>query len=106
MSAERLSRCSALAGYPDGCSEAKIDRQGWIRCEGLRVYISYALGGWTVGLQRVADGSTRVWFFRMLLGAFVPGRDTTIQPCAADAGPDEDVATTNSTTDLDPASAA
>ncbi len=36
----------------------------------------------------------------------VPGRDTTIQPCAADAGPDEDVATTNSTTDLATASAA
>jgi hypothetical protein len=60
------------------------------------VYISYALGGWTIGLQRVVDGSTRVWFFRMLLGAFVPGRDTTIQPCAADAAPDDDVAMTNS----------
>ena len=69
----------------EALGQAKIDRQGWIRCEGLRVYISYALGGWTVGLQRVADGSTRVWFFRVLLGAFVPGRDTTIQPCAVDA---------------------
>jgi len=72
---------------------AKIDRQGWIRCEGLRVYISYALGGWTIGLQRVATGSRRVWFFHMLLGAFVPGRDTTIQPCAVEAALDEDGAT-------------
>jgi hypothetical protein len=92
----RLSRCTAFAGYPDDCREAKSDRQGWIRCEGLRVYISYALGGWTVGLQRVADGSTRVWFFRMLLGAFLPGRDTTIQPCAATA---DDVTLTNSAAD-------
>lgn len=96
VSARRLSRCSAIAGYPDDCREAKIDRQGWIRCEGLRVYISYALGGWAVGLQRVADGSTRVWFFRTLLGEFVPGRDTTIQPCAATA---DDVTLTNSATD-------
>jgi len=81
--------------YPGDCCETKIDRQGWIRSAGLRVYISYALGGWTVGLQRVADGSTRGWLFRMLLGAFVPGRDTTIQPCAVDAAPD-DVAMTNS----------
>jgi putative transposase len=96
VSARRLSRCPAFAGYPSDYCEAKIDRQGWIRSEGLRVYISYALGGWTVGLQRVADGSTRVWFFRMLLGAFVPGRDTTIQPCAATA---DDVALTNSAAD-------
>jgi hypothetical protein len=34
----------------------------------------------------------------MLLGAFVPGRDTTIQPCAVDAAPD-DVAMTNSAAD-------
>jgi hypothetical protein len=66
---------------------------------GLRVYISYALGGWTVGLQRVADGSTRVWFFRMLLGAFVPGRDTTIQPCAVATATDDEVAMTNCAAD-------
>ena len=106
MSPRRLSRCSAFAGYPDDYREAKIDRQGWIRCEGLRVYISYALGGWTVGLQRVADGSTRVWFFRMLLGAFVPGRDTTIQPYTTDAAPENDVAMTNCAADPDTTHAA
>jgi hypothetical protein len=31
----------------------------------------------------------------MLLGAFVPGRDTTIQPCAVEAALDEDGATNN-----------
>lgn len=74
-------------------------REGWENLMGRRhVRAIYALGGWTVGLQHVADGSTRVWFFRMLLGAFVPGRDTTIQPCAVDAAPD-DVAMTNSAAD-------
>lgn len=55
-----------------------------------------ALGQRLPGLQRVADGSTRVWFFRMLLGTFVPGRDTTIQLCAALA---DDVTLTNSAAD-------
>jgi hypothetical protein len=36
------------------------------------VYVSPALGGWTFGLQRAADGSTRVWFFRRL--SFGTGR--------------------------------
>lgn len=79
VSERRLSRCASL-GHPAGCYEVAINRQGYANCKGLHVYVSYALAGWKVGLQPLADGRTRVWFFNMLLGAFVPGRDRTVQP--------------------------
>jgi hypothetical protein len=49
--------------------------------------VSYSLAGWKVGLQPRSDGSTRVWFFDVLLGCFVAGRDGTIQPCAETDAP-------------------
>jgi hypothetical protein len=71
--------------HPDGRRVTQIDRQGWIRYDARRVYISYWLGGHEVGLEQTEDGNVRVWFCRMLLGAFVPRRDTTIQPCVDSA---------------------
>ena len=36
----------------------------------------------SVGLQSTDDGSVLVWFFHILLGSFVPGRDDTVEPLA------------------------
>jgi transposase InsO family protein len=84
VSERRLSRCVPFV-HPDGRRVMQIDRQGWIRYDARRVYISYGLGGHEVGLEQTDDGNVRVWFCRMLLGAFIPRRDTTIQPCVDSA---------------------
>jgi putative transposase len=79
VSDRRLSRCVPFV-HPDDRRVVQIDRQGWIRYDDRGVYISYGLGGQKVGLEAAADGTVRVWFHRMLLGAFVPRGHTTIQP--------------------------
>jgi putative transposase len=84
VSERRLSRCVPFV-HPDERRVMQIDRQGWIRYDERRLYISYGLGGQQVGLEPRSDGKVQVWFCRMLLGVFVPRRDTTIQPCVDNA---------------------
>lgn len=36
-----------------------------------------------MGLEEIATGLVRVWFFHGLLGAFLPGRDDSVEPIAA-----------------------
>ncbi|HEY6174623.1 MAG TPA: hypothetical protein VIX73_09280 [Kofleriaceae bacterium] len=74
----------------------RLNRQGAIRYDSRAVYISHGLVGQEVGLEVVADGAVRVWFCNMLLGAFVPHRDDTIQPFNADEASTEP---TNATTE-------
>jgi putative transposase len=71
-----------VGGYPDGCRQMTVGRQGVIRCQGWKAYVSTALAGYTVGLQSCDDGSVLVWFFHVLLGSLVPGRDDTVEPVA------------------------
>jgi transposase InsO family protein len=78
-SERRLSRCVPFV-HPDEHRVTLVDRQGGIRYDAVRVYVSYGLGGHQVGLEPASDGQVRVWFCRMLLGVFVPRRDRTIQP--------------------------
>lgn len=80
VSDRRLARCVPFV-HPDDRRLVRLNRQGVIRYDSRAVYISYGLAGQEVGLEVAADGRVRVWFCRMLLGEFVPHRDTTIQPC-------------------------
>jgi putative transposase len=83
VSARRLpTKHRVVGGYPDGCRQMTVGRQGVIRCQGWKAYVSTALAGYTVGLQSTDDGSVLVWFFHVLLGAFVPGRDDSVEPLA------------------------
>jgi len=68
-----------VGGFPDGCRMVKVNAHGWVRHDGTSVYVSTGLVGQTVGLQ-VHDPEVRVWFFNVLLGAFVPGEQTTVEP--------------------------
>jgi transposase InsO family protein len=82
-SSRRPRSTLVVGGYPDGARLMKVDSHGWIRHAGQRVYLSTALCGRTVGL--VADDSSpgmRVWYFNVLLGAFVPGGRPTVEPTA------------------------
>jgi transposase InsO family protein len=99
VSERRLSRHVAV-GYPEDCREVKLDGHGGLRLDGRHVYVGYALANWTVGLQPAPDGRVRVWFFHMLLGAFVAGRDKTLQPYA-DVALDDASVTTSSGADPD-----
>lgn len=95
VSERRLARCTPFV-HRDGRSVMRLNRQGAIRYDSRNVYISYGLVGQEVGLEVVADGAVRVWFCNMLLGAFVPHRDETIQPFNVDEASAEP---TNATTE-------
>ena len=83
VSDRRLTRCVPYV-HPDDRLVVRLNRQGIARYDRRAVYISYGLAGQEVGLEFVADGTVRVWFCRMLLGAFVAYRDKTILPCGTD----------------------
>jgi hypothetical protein len=73
-----------IGGFPDGCRLVRVSNNGRMKCRsgGLRgVYVSMALRGHQVGLRYDrGDDSVQVWFFNLLLGRFVPGESTGIQP--------------------------
>jgi putative transposase len=71
-----------VGGAPDGCTYVKVMPQGGIRFEGTRAYLSKALGGRMVGMQRVSGETVRVWFFHVPVGEYKPGVDGTVQPLA------------------------
>jgi putative transposase len=80
----RRQRSIVVGGYPDGARLLKVDSHGWIAHAGGRVYLSTALCGRTVGLVAEDPGpEVRVWYFNVLLGAFVPGVRTTVEPIVA-----------------------
>jgi putative transposase len=76
-----------LGGYPEGCRIMTANKQGWVHCDGWKVYVSGALGGQSIGLQHVAGrgGSVRVWYFDVLLGSFIPGKQMTLEPVHSEA---------------------
>lgn len=78
VSARRPS-ITAIGRYPDQCRMVKVSVQGWIKYENWRVYLSGALDGQTVGLQ-VFGHEVRVWYFHVLLGSFVPGKQDSVEP--------------------------
>jgi hypothetical protein len=50
-----------VGGHPDGCRLVDVGQNGSINCDGWKVYLSHALGGYAVGLQGFERGY-RVWF--------------------------------------------
>ena len=50
--------------------------------KGTRAYLSKALGGRMVGMQRLSAERVRVWFFHVPIGEYRPGEDGTVQPLA------------------------
>jgi hypothetical protein len=60
-------------------TEAAAARDSLPGVEGVR---EHCARGYSVFLQACDDGSYLVWFFHMLLGSFVPGRDDTVEPIA------------------------
>lgn len=80
---ERRPGRVVVGGYPDGCRLVDVGQSGSINCDGWKVYLSHALGGYAVGLQGFERGY-RVWFFHVLLGTFVPGTHETLQPATVD----------------------
>ena len=80
---ERRPGRVVVGGYPDGCRLVDVGQSGSINCDGWKVYLSHALGGYAVCLQGFERGY-RVWFFHVLLGTFVPGTHETLQPTVID----------------------
>jgi hypothetical protein len=56
-----------------------------IRVDGWKPYVSTALARWTVGLRRLDEATYRIWFFRVPLGDWRPGVDSTAPPLVDNA---------------------
>jgi hypothetical protein len=55
---------------------------GWSSALGWKAYLSMALARQTVGLD-IRHNEIRVWFFDVLLGAFDPRTQETVEPIPA-----------------------
>jgi transposase InsO family protein len=53
--------------YPNMCRR-RVGADGDIRLDGQAIFLSSALGGWSVGLKPVAPDWMEVWFGQLLLG--------------------------------------
>jgi hypothetical protein len=58
--------------YGGAQSRRVNDTTGVIRYGNELIFISNALGGWSVGLKPCVDGKVEVWFSRLLLGHIDP----------------------------------
>jgi transposase InsO family protein len=90
-----------LGGHPDGCEIVDV-RYGAVRFGRYHIYVSLALSGYPVGLQRISPREVRVWFFDLLLGHFAPGEDLSVMPFLP--RPDEDDAAREADRNEEPAS--
>jgi transposase InsO family protein len=57
--------------YP-GMLPRRIGRQGDLKWENHRIFITTALAGWDVGLKPTGEGTLEVWFGHLLLGWLDP----------------------------------
>jgi hypothetical protein len=56
-----------------GAQIRRVSRStGEIQYEGQKIFITTALGGWSVGLKPCSDGKVEAWFGRLLLGHIDP----------------------------------
>jgi transposase InsO family protein len=53
--------------YPQMCSR-RVSSCGMIKVDGETLFLSKALGGWSVGLKQISVQLMEVWFGRLLLG--------------------------------------
>jgi hypothetical protein len=68
-----------VGGFPDTCRLVRVSATGWISAQGWKAYVSTALARQTVGLE-IREREIRVWFFDVLLGAFDPRTQSTVEP--------------------------
>ena len=61
--------------YP-GMDSRKVGSYGRIRWQGVGLFISTSLEGWSVGLKPLATGQLEVWFGRLLLGWIDPATES------------------------------
>jgi hypothetical protein len=47
---------------------ARVSAQGTIKLDGQTLFLSSALGGWSVGLKPIPEERMEVWFGPLLLG--------------------------------------
>jgi transposase InsO family protein len=55
-----------------GMSKRRVSKQGDLRVEAVRYFLTTALGGWDVGLKRREDEGYDVYFAKLLLGRLEP----------------------------------
>jgi hypothetical protein len=70
-----------IGGFPEGCRMARVNGHGNIHADGWRAYVNHALMHYTVGLE-FREREVRVWFFDVLLGAFDPRTQQSVEPIA------------------------
>jgi putative transposase len=70
-----------IGGFPEGCRMVRVNGHGNIHADGWKAYVNHALAQYTVGLE-FRDPEVRVWFFDVLLGAFDPRTQQSVEPIA------------------------
>ena len=83
-SQRRLMR-GRVGGFPDDAEIVRLHANGKVWLDGrYHIFVSTALGGGQIGLERMADGLIRVWFYHLLIGQLrvepTMGRNLTVQP--------------------------
>ena len=61
--------------YP-AMATRKVNNEGAIGYNGVRLFISTSVRGWSVGLKPLANGQVEVWFARLLLGWIDPATES------------------------------
>jgi hypothetical protein len=69
--------------YPPHFDQRRVRRQGSIKIAAREVYISEALKGWHVGLERRSMDTVTVWFCDLILGEVDLGSRTPLRPIQA-----------------------
>ena len=54
----------------------KVNNEGAIGYNDVRLFISTSVRGWSVGLKPLANGQVEVWFARLLLGWIDPATES------------------------------
>ena len=60
----------------------RVNGHGNIHADGWRAYVNHALAHYTIGLE-FRESEVRVWFFDVLLGAFDPRTQQSVEPIAS-----------------------
>jgi transposase InsO family protein len=68
-----------IGGFPEGCRMVRVNGHGNIHADGWKAYVNHALANYTVGLE-LREPEVRVWFFDVLLGAFDPRTQQSVEP--------------------------
>jgi putative transposase len=76
-----------------GAQTRRVSRStGEIHYESEKIFITTALGGWSVGVKPTSEGKAEVWFSRLLLGHIDPSSASflAVRPDSQEAGQTQD----------------